>query len=38
MRAHLFTPPPGPEHQRGLSPRAFIIGFGLVALLISFCV
>lgn len=36
MMANLFTPPP--EHERGVSPRAFIILFGLVALLISFSV
>lgn len=36
MMGDLFTPPP--EHERGASPRAFIILFGVLALLISFCV
>jgi hypothetical protein len=36
MMSHLFTPPP--EHERGPSPRAFILIFGIVAVLISLCV
>lgn len=36
MMSNLFTPPP--EDERGASPLAFILFFGVMAVLISFCV